>query len=193
MKNLIIWTLAVVSLLCGCTKDGSTKLKDVEDVCTQMDDIKFMEYCYEHFDVNKDGMVSMAEATAVRTIDVRLKGIYSLKGVEYFTQLVELECSANNLSALDVSKNTQLTDLNCSGNNLSSLDVSKNTQLTELICRWNGIASLDISALPKLERSFYRLYDWGVQNDNIIITITDKKEYWDKLPSEDYGIKWVWK
>ncbi|KDS21690.1 hypothetical protein M088_5978 [Bacteroides ovatus str. 3725 D1 iv] len=43
-------------------------MSDPDDVCTAMDDIEFMKYCYEHFDVNKDGKVSPVEAQAVTTI-----------------------------------------------------------------------------------------------------------------------------
>jgi len=39
-------------------------LPDKDDVCSAMDDINFMKYCYENFDVNKDGKVSPSEAKA---------------------------------------------------------------------------------------------------------------------------------
>ena len=80
----VLITLAALTAFSDCTKDG---LQQVEDVCSQMNDITFMDYCYRNFDVNNDGMVSMTEAKAVKRIDVGGEDIYSLKGIEYFTQL----------------------------------------------------------------------------------------------------------
>ena len=43
-------------------------LPDPDDVCSAMDDLNFMAYCYENFDVNKDGKVSVTEANAAKEI-----------------------------------------------------------------------------------------------------------------------------
>ena len=74
MKKVFL-VLAVVLLCVGCSKSdenepltGYPEMSDPDDVCTAMDDIEFMKYCYEHFDVNKDGKVSPVEAQAVTTI-----------------------------------------------------------------------------------------------------------------------------
>nr|WP_315075857.1 T9SS type A sorting domain-containing protein [uncultured Porphyromonas sp.] len=61
------------------------------------------------------------------------------------SQLKVLDCSQNSLTSLDVSKNTNIGTLNCSNNKLSSLSVSKNTILDMLNCSDNEIASLDLS------------------------------------------------
>lgn len=42
-------------------------LPDPDDVCSAMDDLNFMAYCYENFDVNKDGKVSVTEANYGQT------------------------------------------------------------------------------------------------------------------------------
>ena len=71
MKKYMIFTLATCALL-SCNKviyinqedDKKTtslpKMLDPDDVCTSMDDLNFMKYCYENFDVNKDGKVSLS-------------------------------------------------------------------------------------------------------------------------------------
>ncbi|WP_299369278.1 hypothetical protein [uncultured Porphyromonas sp.] len=59
--------------------------------------------------------------------------------------VTELDCSDNQLTSLDVSKNTSLTDLDCFNNQLMSLDVSKNTALTTLYCFDNQLTSLNVS------------------------------------------------
>ena len=149
MRQVFVFSIFVLILFCNaCTKEFP-RLKEVDDVCTTMDDINFMKYCYDKFDVNHDGKVSMEEAAAVKEISV--EGCSSLKGIEYFSAITKLSCSGNNLSSLDVSKNTQLTSLSCYGNNLSSLDVSKNTQLTKLYCSGNNLSSLDVSKNTQLE------------------------------------------
>ena len=61
------------------------------------------------------------------------------------TALTELDCSQNQLTALNVSKNAALTELDCSQNQLTALDVSHNTVLTKLACSQNQLTALDIS------------------------------------------------
>jgi hypothetical protein len=61
------------------------------------------------------------------------------------TGLTTLDCGDNQLTALDVSKNTGLTYLYCDDNQLTSLDVRKNTGLTEFGCYGNQLTSLDVS------------------------------------------------
>ena len=78
------------------------------------------------------------------------KGLTSLKGIEYFESLIHLECYANQLTTLDVSKNTELDTLACAENQLTTLDVSKNTKLTYLWCDDNQLSTLDVSKNTKL-------------------------------------------
>ena len=58
---------------------------------------------------------------------------------------LELDCSSNQLTGLDVSKNAALTELECSSNQLTSLDVSQNAALTELECNSNQLTGIDVS------------------------------------------------
>ena len=100
-----------------------------------------------------DGVLTEEEIAGVSKISVNGKSIQSLKGIEYFTALTHLDCSLNQLTSLDVSKNTALTELWCSSNQLTSLDVSGCTALTVLACYNNQLTSLDVSkntALKKL-------------------------------------------
>ena len=87
----------------------------------------------------QDGWIIPAEIAEVTVIEVPDMKIKSLKGIEYFTALEELNCNNNELTELDISKNTALTELNCGSNQLKSLDVSKNTALTYLYCYGNLI------------------------------------------------------
>ena len=85
MKTLTILFVAAIMMGVGCSKSEDSEnnpdkpdkpsplpdLPDPNDVCSCMDDIIFMQYCYDNFDVNKDGKVSKIEASAVANIVFR--------------------------------------------------------------------------------------------------------------------------
>ena len=81
--------------------------------------------------------ISMGAGTAT--------GIFDLTGIEDFTALIDLRCSYNQLSSLDLSQNTALTYLNCRNNLLTSFNVSASTALDQLHCQDNQLTSLDVS------------------------------------------------
>lgn len=148
MKKCYFFAVAML-LFAACSKDdgesGMPALPNPNDVCSAMDDLKFMEYCYKNFDINGNGEVSKEEAAAVREIDLRYEEVKSLKGIAYFPNLEELYCYENELTSLDVSNNTALKHLKCACNKLTSLNISKNTALKHLVCDENELTSLDIS------------------------------------------------
>ena len=105
-------------------------------------------------DIDKDlnGYLSEEEIAATKKLNVKEKSIADLKGIEYFTSIIELNCYGNQLPSLDVSKNTALMRLQCGKNQLTSLDVSKNTALEVLYCSNNQLTSLDVSKNTALEQ-----------------------------------------
>ena len=118
---------------------------------TNFPDNAFREWVKLNCDKNSDGQLSADEISQCTIINVAGKGIANLQGIEYFSNLRELNCCKNNLSSLDVSSNTALEKLDCSVNNLSSLDVSNNTALKELHCGTNNLSSLDVTNNTVLE------------------------------------------
>ena len=102
--------------------------------------------------------ITPAEAAAYNgAIVVSIFDIFDLTGIEAFINIDSLDCSNNELSSLDVSKNVKLVYLNCAANNnvvngspLTKLDVSKNINLKYLDCSDCYISSLDVSANPSL-------------------------------------------
>ena len=102
-------------------------------------------------DYGQDGVLTEEEIQAVTEIDVHQIGISVLKGIEFFTALTTLECSRNQLTSLDVSKNTTLTTLECSRNQLTSLDVTNNVALQWLYCSSNQLTYLDVSKNTALQ------------------------------------------
>lgn len=79
-------------------------------------------------------------------IDVANKAIKSLKGIEYFTSLLSLNCNNNDLTSLDLSENVELMTLYCSNNSLSSLNIKKNISLVTLCCKGNQLKELDLQS-----------------------------------------------
>lgn len=103
----------------------------------------------------QDGYLSDSEIQEVKSMDVNVKEIQSLKGIEFFTALTELECGWNNLTSLDLSQNPHLIVVQCNWcKSLKSLDVSKNTALKELYCSINELTTLDISNNSELSILF---------------------------------------
>lgn len=114
---------------------------------TNFPDENFSNYLLKDYSYGEDGVLLKDEIESITFLDVSWKNISSLKGIEYFTALKELDCSFNNITSLDLSKNTALDYLNCSSNQLTSLDVSKNTALKNLECYDNYINGLAMNAL----------------------------------------------
>ena len=112
---------------------------------TNFPDDVFRSWVNDFCDSNHDGYVQNEDRLTITEIKLTEKSIYSLKGIEYFTNLAWLNCSENHLTSLDVTKNTKLTYLRCFDNRLTSLDVTKNTQLTRFECTHNQLTSLDVS------------------------------------------------
>ena len=122
----------------------------------------------KQYDNNNDGKLSQDELAAVTEMDLdpydvpydkpyRGEKISSLKGIEHFTSLKNLNCELNLLTELDVSQNPALESLDCSYNQLRALDVSNNLALKELNCCGsnNGsykLSALDVSNCPALEK-----------------------------------------
>ena len=80
------------------------------DYCEKLEDVEFMRYCYEKFDINGDMVLSESEAKAIRAVNIDSKqNIYSVKGIEYFVNLESFQAyNAIALRTLDLSKNTHL-------------------------------------------------------------------------------------
>lgn len=125
-------------------------------------DSKFRSYISQ-FDKDKDNRLSNAELTAVQEISVPNRSIYSLEGIEYFKNIVRLDCSGNSITSLYVSGHSKLNYLNvsnckslakllCSDNVIYTINLLGCTALKELYCENNVISILNISECTALTR-----------------------------------------
>lgn len=117
---------------------------------THFPDDNFIAYVELGCDKDHDGTLSQEERNAT-VIYVLGMGIKDLTGIEFFPELENLDCSENQLTQLDVSKNPNLKRLVCYENKLTSLDVSGNTSLTELYCYTNQLTSLNLGENANLD------------------------------------------
>lgn len=72
----------------------------------------------------------------------------SLRGIERFTALEELNCSHNRLTELDLSRNEALLQLNCANNQLTKLLVNPKALLENIYCNDNRLTELELSGHP---------------------------------------------
>ena len=151
-------------------------------------DAYFRFYVRASYDQNQDGKLSDAERKSVQVLDVGETSEYrmeleylpvtSLKGIEYFPNLKELDCSHSDLTRLDVSKNQKLEKLFCSQNSIKNLQLAGNKKLQQLDCRENELKKLDVTNQKELvrlstknNRQLTELY----VNDNRITTMNLSK------------------
>ena len=126
------------------------------------------------YDANKDGFLSEGEIANMKQLLTAETYIKDLKGVEYLTSLIEIDCQRSSLNYMDLTSNTELLILNCykcdlkgaldlskntklegaachNNRELTSIDVSGCTELTSLTCDSTGVTELDLSNNPKLQ------------------------------------------
>ena len=133
-------------------------------------DANFRSFLHEQ-DYGKDGVITATEIANVDIISVTSRSITDLKGIEFFSKLRRLDCSFNQLTTLDVSKNSNLRTLSCTNNLLTELevnadlyelacgnnhltDVSKFTGVAKLSCPNNHMTELDVSELKNLKELY---------------------------------------
>ena len=151
----------------------------------------------EGIDKNSDGMLDGLEINAYTDMRFHYAGITDATGLQYFTELTNLEIIGNpvsnipfeNLTKLellnlgdtgitsaDVTKLTNLENLQLYGTKITSIDLSKNTKLAHLsLASCSRLTSLDITNNKKLEN--IQLQYTGIQ-DFQITGYTQLEEVW---------------
>jgi Leucine-rich repeat (LRR) protein len=137
-----------------------------------------------------DDYVSTTSINTITELNLSVKGIDSLNGIEDFKALQILNISGNQIESIDLSNNVDLIELNASNNSLINLDLSNNSgieildvssnelselyisnlsNLTSLACHTNQLVDLDMSmnnALAFLDCSSNQLFTLNLRNGN---------------------------
>ena len=125
--------------------------ESVEINSTNFQATNFQNYV-KRYDKDGNDSLSLEERNEVTTIELpEGSNCLTMKGIEYFPELVTLKCPEAYVRSLDVSKNLKLETLWCYWNNLEQLDVSKNKALKDLRCGDNYLTTLNVSQNEALE------------------------------------------
>ncbi|MBR3057033.1 MAG: hypothetical protein IKG93_03595 [Clostridiales bacterium] len=84
---------------------------------TEFPDANFRNFV-KAFDKDSDGALSVEELDGVKAMNCSSKNIYSLKGIEYFYDLIVLRCNDNHLSELNLSELYMLKNIYCQENEI---------------------------------------------------------------------------
>ena len=161
---------------------------DVEINKTNFPDDNFRKFVSDNCDKDGNGVLSQGESKAVTSIYASNNCISNMKGIEYFTDLTDLDCSFNQLTSLDVSKNIALTYLDCGGNKFENLDFSQNIALEKLYCYGSQLESLDVSgciALKYLDCNVNQLTSLDVRKNTALEYLICYKNQLESLNVSD--------
>ena len=134
--------------------DAGNGEKEIAVSETNFPDAVFRSHVSEQIDRSGNDSLDIVERGNVHTLDVSGLGIQDLRGIEYFSQLENLDCSDNKLTSLDLSKNPALQVLNAEGNQLDiTLDAND---------------GFDLSTLPGFDVSKASDWEGGICQNNIL-------------------------
>ena len=121
------------------TVEKVEEMDEIQITTEVFPDAVFREFIATNLDTDGNSSLSFEEADAVTELDVSGLAISSLKGIECFTELENLNLSGCMVTSLDLSLNTKLVTLDVSGNRLTYLDLYNNPLLTTLESAGNKV------------------------------------------------------
>ena len=127
-------------------------------------------------------------------IDFYDRNLIGKLDVSNCTELVELDCSYNQLTELDISNNTAMWYLDCGYNQLTELDVSNNTELVELVCFNNQLTELDVSnntALVYLNCGYNQLTELDISNNTALEHLVCDNNQLTELDISNNTAMWI--
>ena len=136
-------------------------------------DPNFRKYI-KNYKASGRNVLTVEEQRKVESIDVKGWNISSLKGIEAFPNLKELNCENNSIQKLDLRQNPELEKLICNKNQLTQLDLSMNPKIYHLRCSENQLEQLDVSHLKDLvtlDCSHNNLEQLDVENSISLVTL----------------------
>ena len=127
-------------------------------------------------------------------IDFYDRNLIGKLDVSNCTELVELDCSYNQLTELDISNNTAMWYLDCGDNQLTELDVSNNTALEHLGCYNNQLTELDVSnntALVYLNCGYNQLTELDISNNTALEHLVCDNNQLTELDISNNTAMWI--
>lgn len=153
------------------------------DITQDFIDERFKAYVLEEFCGNRE-QIHTSDVDHIKSLKLANQGYSSLRGIEHFTCLEELDCSSNQLTEIDISSNANLKMLNCGFNRIRNLDVSRNDQLVKLVCYWNILSELRLDQntnLRELDCSYNSLFDLQLDSNSQLTNLHCGNNYLTNL------------
>ena len=95
---------------------------------------------------NGDNEIQKTEATSFSgSLNLSNSGIWDMTGIEYFTNMVALNVSNNQLTSINLYSNTSLVSLDCSNNSIEELHVETLTELRSLNASSNALTEINLT------------------------------------------------
>lgn len=120
--------------------------------------------------IDKDGKnekVLIESIASLTTLDVSNSAITSLKGIEDFAALEQLNCKGNQLKYLDISNNKFLKALDCSNNQLTRLNLKNgNNTAMDAVGLINNYTNNTALNCILVENQVYSSANWGSKKDS---------------------------
>ena len=135
--------------------DAGNGKKEIAIDETRFPNAVFRSHISEQIDRSGNDSLDIVERGNVRVLDISGLGIRDLQGIGYFSELENLDCSDNELTSLDLSKNPALQVLNAEGNRL------------EVTLGAND--GFDLSTLPGFDVSKASDWEGGICQNDILI------------------------
>ena len=155
------WGRTVLTLLLTLSVSASAWAQGVEINGDNFPDVNFRNWLLAQ-PYGGDAVITDEEMAGITSITARGLGIRNLKGIEYFTQLTDLDISNNPepmpegdwnwIEVLDLASNTNLRKLWCDYNQLHVLNLIGNTELQELSCSNNQLEHLELNNCQNLQK-----------------------------------------
>ncbi len=155
IKKMFAWVLTGAMIMSVAPNVAvladTTEIGEIEINETNFPDSNLRQAVTDDVDRDKNGKISEKEIQWLTTAYWFDRDIENIKGIEYFTELVDLWLDGNKITTADFSNLPKLEHIMLDNNKLQNINVSKNTQLISLSLSGNTeLKSIDISNNTKL-------------------------------------------
>ncbi|WP_347218225.1 leucine-rich repeat domain-containing protein [Chryseobacterium sp.] len=106
----------------------------------------------ENFDLNKDGMISTAEAEAVNNLFLVQKGITSIDDLHFFKNVKMVMLDDNAIATIVLKNMDKLSLFSCTGCKVQSFKVENLKSLTSLYMDNNLLETISLQTAPKIDQ-----------------------------------------